>query len=278
MAVAGTLFILGIGLFVAVVLGTVYVATSRYKLAPSDKILVVYGNVKTGGAAACYHGGGRVVWPLIQHYAYLDLKPMTISINLEHALSLQNIRINVPSTFTIGISTEPSIMSNAAERMLGLNQVEIEDMAKEIIFGQLRLTIATLTIEQINQDREVFLKQVSSNVDSELHKIGLYLINVNITDITDEAEYIVSIGAKAAAEAIAGATGDRAKALQMGQIQVATADSNREIEVQKKESAAIAGKAEAKKLERIAVQQAESQSKTGIATAVSQASRCTQAL
>ena len=151
MAVAGTLFILGIGLFVAVILGTVYVATSRYKLAPSDKILVVYGNVKTGGAAACYHGGGRVVWPLIQHYAYLDLKPMTISINLEHALSLQNIRINVPSTFTIGISTEPSIMSNAAERMLGLNQVEIEDMAKEIIFGQLRLTVASLTIEQINQ-------------------------------------------------------------------------------------------------------------------------------
>ena len=142
-------------------------------------------------------------------------------------------------------------------------------MASEIIFGQLRLTIATLTIEQINQDREVFLKQVSSNVDSELHKIGLYLINVNITDITDEAEYIVSIGAKAAAEAIAGATGDRAKALQMGQIQVATADSNREIEVQKKESAAIAGKAEAKKLERIAVQEAESESKMGIAAAVS---------
>ena len=164
------LFLLGIGLFVAVVMGTIYVATSRYKLAPSDKILVVYGNVKTGGAAACYHGGGRVVWPLIQHYAYLDLKPMTILINLEHALSSQNIRVTVPSTFTIGVSTEPSIMSNAAERLLGLNQPQIEDMAKEIIFGQLRLTVASLSIEAINSDREAFLRDVSLNVDTELHK------------------------------------------------------------------------------------------------------------
>jgi flotillin len=190
MAVAESLGLIGIFLFVFALIVTIYVATSRYKLAPSDKILVVYGNVKEGGAAACYHGGGKIVWPLIQHYAYLDLKPMTISINLEHALSQQNIRINVPSTFTIGISTAPSIMSNAAERLLGLPTPQIEDMAKEIIFGQLRLTVASLTIEQINQDREAFLRMVSNNVDTELHKIGLYLINVNITDITDEADYI----------------------------------------------------------------------------------------
>jgi len=270
MADVGTsIAVIGLFLFTLAVFGTIYVATSRYKLAPSDKILVVYGNVKDSGAAACYHGGGKIVWPLIQHYAYLDLKPMTIRIDLQHALSQQNIRINVPSTFTIGISTAPSIMQNAAERLLGLSQPQIEDMASEIIFGQLRLTIATLTIEQINQDREVFLKQVSSNVDSELHKIGLYLINVNITDITDEAEYIVSIGAKAAAEAIASAEGDRAKALEMGQIKVAQADANREIEVQKRESDAIAGKAVAKKLEVIAVQEADSESKMGIAVAKS---------
>ena len=257
MAVAGTLFILGIGLFVAVILGTVYVATSRYKLAPSDKILVVYGNVKTGGAAACYHGGGRVVWPLIQHYAYLDLKPMTISINLEHALSLQNIRINVPSTFTIGISTEPSIMSNAAERMLGLNQVEIEDMAKEIIFGQLRLTVASLTIEQINQDREAFLRDVSTNVDSELHKIGLYLINVNITDITDEADYIKSIGAKAAAIAIAAADVDRANARRDGAVGEAAANKTREVQVAQNQAESDKGQKAAEADRRVFVNQQE---------------------
>ena len=75
-------------------------------------------------------------------------------------------------------------------------------MAKEIIFGQLRLTVASLTIEQINQDRESFLESIRKNVEPELNKIGLYLINVNITDITDESDYIDSIGKKAAAEAI----------------------------------------------------------------------------
>ena len=173
-----TLILIGIGLFVITVLATVYIATSRYKLAPANKILVVYGNTQGAGAAKCYHGGGKIVWPLVQNYAFLDLKPMTININLEHALSQQNIRINVPSTFTIGIDTKPSIMQNAAVRLLNLDQASIEDMAKEIIFGQLRLTVASLTIEEINGDREAFLSQVVNNVDTELHKIGLYLLSL----------------------------------------------------------------------------------------------------
>ena len=255
--VAEALALIGIALLVFVLLVTIYVATSRYKLAPSDQILVVYGNVKDKGSAACYHGGGKIVWPLIQHYAYLDLKPMTISIDLEHALSQQNIRINVPSTFTIGISTQPSVMQNAAERLLGLEQAQIEDMAKEIIFGQLRLTVASLTIEQINQDREAFLERVSTNVDTELHKIGLYLINVNITDITDEADYIASIGAKAAAVAIADATVDRAEAARDGAVGKAAADRDREIEVAKAHAEAAKGQKAAKADERVFVQQQE---------------------
>ena len=255
--VAEALALIGIALLVFVLLVTIYVATSRYKLAPSDKILVVYGNVKDKGSAACYHGGGKIVWPLIQHYAYLDLKPMTISIDLEHALSQQNIRINVPSTFTIGISTQPSVMQNAAERLLGLGQAQIEDMAKEIIFGQLRLTVASLTIEQINQDREAFLEKVSTNVDTELHKIGLYLINVNITDITDEADYIASIGAKAAAVAIADATVDRAEAARDGAVGKAAADRDREIEVAKAEAEASKGQKAAEADKRVFVQQQE---------------------
>ncbi|MBR96008.1 MAG: flotillin [Euryarchaeota archaeon] len=255
--VAEALALIGIALLVFVLLVTVYVATSRYKLAPSDKILVVYGNVKDKGSAACYHGGGKIVWPLIQHYAYLDLKPMTISIDLEHALSQQNIRINVPSTFTIGISTQPSVMKNAAERLLGLPVPQIEDMAKEIIFGQLRLTVASLTIEQINQDREAFLEKVSTNVDTELHKIGLYLINVNITDITDEADYIASIGAKAAAVAIADATVDRAEAARDGAVGKAAADRDREIDVAKAQAEASKGQKAAEADKRVFVQQQE---------------------
>jgi flotillin len=193
----------------------------------------------------------------------LDLKPLTININLEHALSQQNIRINVPSTFTIGISTEPSIMQNAAERLLNLPPNQIEDMAKEIIFGQLRLTVASLTIEEINQDREAFLSLVANNVDTELHKIGLYLINVNITDITDEADYIKSIGAKAAAEAIAAADVDRANATRQGAVGQAIADREREIEVAKNQASSEKGQKSAESDRRIFVQQQEAQAVEG---------------
>ena len=177
------------------------------------------------------HGGGAFVWPLIQDYAYISLTPITINIPLENALSLQNIRINVPSTFTVGVSTAPEIMSNAAERILHLQQTAIEEMAKEIIFGQLRLTVASLTIEQINQDRESFLDSIRRNVEPELNKIGLQLINVNITDITDASEYISSIGKKAASEAINQAKIDVAEQSRHGAIGEANAIREQEIKI-----------------------------------------------
>ena len=176
-----------IGLIFIVFFMIVYMA-SRYKRCPSDKILVVYGKVGTGRSANCVHGGGTMVWPIIQDYEYLSLTPMTIGIPLKNALSMQNIRIDVPSTFTVGVSTDPGTMNNAAERLLHLGFKQIEQMAGEIIFGQLRLTVASLTIEQINQDRESFLEAIRKNVEPELNKIGLYLINVNITDITDGSD------------------------------------------------------------------------------------------
>jgi len=252
---------------VILVFTTMMFLASRYKRCPSDKILVVFGKVGAGQSAKCIHGGGVLVWPLIQDYSYMSLRPMTISIPLQKALSMQNIRINVPSTFTVGISTEQEIMTSAAERLLNLSGTNIEEMAKEIIFGQLRLTVASLTIEQINQDRESFLSSIRKNVEPELKKIGLYLINVNITDITDESGYIDSIGKKAAAEAINQAKIDvaeqekfgaigQAEALKVKEIRVAEntaesekgqkkAEADRRVYVKHQEASAVAGENDA---------------------------------
>ncbi len=179
----------------------------RYRRCPSDKIMVVYGNVGSNSdgttrSSKCIHGGAAFVWPIIQSYEYLDLRPMSITVDLVNALSRQNIRINVPSSFTVGISTEPGIMQNAAERLLGLKMDQVQELAKDIIFGQLRLVIATMDIEEINTDRDKFLDAVSRNVETELKKIGLRLINVNVTDISDESGYIEALGKEAAAKAI----------------------------------------------------------------------------
>jgi flotillin len=225
---------------------TMLFLASRYRRCPSNMILAVYGKVGTGRSVRCIHGGGTMVWPLIQDYAYLSLTPMTINIPLRNALSLQNIRVNVPSTFTVAIDTSPESMTNAAVRLLNLERQEIETMSQEIIFGQLRLTLASLTIEQINQDRERFMEAVRKNIDTELGKIGLTLINVNITDITDESGYIESIGKKAASTAVNQAKVDVADQEKKGAIGEADAQRERRIQVASFNAKAVEGENTAK--------------------------------
>lgn len=252
---------------VVLFISTLLFFAARYRRCPSDRILVVYGKVGGQQSARCIHGGAAFIWPLFQDYQYLSLTPMTIGIPLKNALSLQNIRIDVPSTFTVGISTDMEITNNAAERLLGLGHREIEEMAKEIIFGQLRLTVASLTIEQINQDRESFLESIRKNVEPELNKIGLYLINVNITDITDESNYIANIGKKAAAEANNRAKIDVADQEKLGAIGEAQATREREIKVAENLAEAEKGKKKAEASRRIYVQQQEAAATIGEAEA-----------
>ncbi|HZJ23513.1 MAG TPA: SPFH domain-containing protein [Anaerolineales bacterium] len=265
--------ILALIAFVVLVFVTIAFMASRYKRCPSDKVLVIYGRVEKGRSSKTMHGGGAFVWPLIQDYAYLSLTPITISIPLEGALSLQNIRINVPSTFTVGVSTVSEIMSNAAERILHLQQNAIEEMAKEIIFGQLRLTVASLTIEQINQDRESFLESIRRNVEPELNKIGLQLINVNITDITDASNYISSIGKKAASEAINQAKIDVAQQTRHGAIGEANAVREQEIKVAEAMAEAEIGRKTADANQRKRVQEQEADAVQGENTANANISR-----
>lgn len=209
---------------------TVSALISRYKRCPSDKILVIYG--RTGGTSArCIHGGGAFIWPVIQDFAYLDLKPISIEANLTNALSRQNIRVDVPCRFTIAISTEPDSMNNAAERLLGLKPEQIQELSKDILFGQLRLVIATMTIEEINSDRDKFLENISKNVDTELKKIGLKLINVNVTDIKDESGYIEALGKEAAAKAINEAKVSVANQFKLGETGKAIADRDKDIQI-----------------------------------------------
>lgn len=234
-----------IGLLVVILVVVVFATFSfvirRYRRCPSDKILVVYG--KTGGGSAkCIHGGGKFVWPIIQDYAYLNLTPISIDANLTNALSRQNIRVDVPCRFTVGISTEPDSMNNAAERLLGLTSNEIQELARDILFGQLRLVIATMSIEEINSDRDKFLDNISKNVEVELKKIGLRLINVNVTDIKDESGYIEALGKEAAAKAINEAKVSVAEQDKYGEI--GKAEAVRDTRIKTSEANAIAVKGE----------------------------------
>lgn len=232
--------------FIIFVFSLVVFLSKLYRRCPSNKVLVVYGKVGEEKAVQCYHGGGTFVWPIIQGCSFLDLTPRTIHIPLKGALSHQNIRVNVPSTFTVAIGLVSELMNNAAVRLLDLDHKGIESMATEIIIGQLRLTVASLRIEEINQDRERFLDSIKKNIEPELHKIGLTLLNVNITDITDESEYIDSIGKKASATAVNQAKVDVAEQEKQGEIGKSLAEKDRRVSVASYNAEAVKGENESK--------------------------------
>lgn len=243
---------LQLGLPIAVIAAILFVflflivLIRRYKRCPSDRILVVYGKVGGGQSAKCIHGGAAFILPVIQDYEFLDLTPMSIEVNLVNALSKQNIRVNVPSRFTIGVSTEPGVMQNAAERLLGLALPDIQELAKEIIFGQLRLVVASMDIEEINNDRDKFLTNISQSVETELKKVGLKLINVNITDIVDESGYIEALGKEAAAHAINAARKSVAEKNRDGSIGEANAVQDERTQVAAANAQAVEGENTAK--------------------------------
>ncbi len=228
------------------IVGTFLAMVSRYRRCPSNKILVIYGKTKSG-AAKCIHGGAAFVWPLIQDFAYLDLEPFVVPIDLTNALSQENIRVTVPTSVTAAISNTKGIMQNAAVRLLGLSRKEIEDQAQDIILGQMRAVIATMEIEEINRDRQAFLAKVNEAVSGELEKIGLYLINVNIRDIEDESGYIVALGRRAAAEAINQALIDVAEQEKLGQTGVAIRERDKRVAVAAATAEAEIGEATADK-------------------------------
>ncbi|APY08627.1 flotillin [Winogradskyella sp. J14-2] len=239
----GPMLLIFVALFIVL---TLILLIKRYKRCPSDRILVVYGKVGGGKSAKCIHGGAAFIIPVIQDYEYLDLTPISIEVNLVNALSKQNIRVNVPSRFTIGVSTEPGVMQNAAERLLGLGLQDIQELAKEIIFGQLRLVVASMDIEEINSDRDKFLTNISQSVESELKKVGLKLINVNITDIVDESGYIEALGKEAAAHAINAARKSVAEKNRDGAIGEANAVQDEKTQVAAANAKAVEGENTAK--------------------------------
>ena len=240
-------FVFTVVAIAVVFFGLVIAVSKRYKRCPSNRVLVIYGKTKSDRVSRPIHGGGAFVMPLIQDFEFLSLDPMLIEIPLEGALSLENIRVSVPSVFTVAIGTESEIMTNASVRLLGLSAVQIMKQAEDIIFGQLRQVIASMRIEEINRDRDVFRSSILDSLEPELRKVGLILINVNIKDITDESGYIEAIGKKAAAIAINQALVDVAVQEKLGAIGIADAERERTVAVAEQDKARDIGTNEAER-------------------------------
>ncbi|MDD3473372.1 MAG: SPFH domain-containing protein [Syntrophaceae bacterium] len=244
----------------------VWALSTRYQRCPANRILVIFG--KTGkGAAKCIHGGAAFVWPLFQDYAWLELEPFVVPIDLNNALSQENIRVTVPTTVTVAVSTEEGVMQNAAIRLLGQGIEEVQAQAQSVILGQMRQVMATMRIEEINRDRQAFMTKVNESLSVELEKIGLTVINVNIKDIEDDSGYIKALGRKAAAEAVNQAMVDVAEQEKNGTIGVAERQRDQKRAVAAANAAASVGEAEAERDRRKALAAADAEASIGEAEA-----------
>ncbi|MFC1623489.1 flotillin family protein [Patescibacteria group bacterium] len=232
-----------------IVFGTFIAALTRYKKCKSNELLVVYGKTgskKEGSVAKCIHGGGTFVWPVIQDHGVIPMTPIQIDIPLRGALTKQMIKVNLPASFMVGVSAKDGVMNNAAERLLGLNQTQTKSLAEDIIFGALRVVVATMSIEEINSNRDEFIRRVTEVVDVELNKVGLESMNVNTKDIEDESGYIEALGKKAASEAINKAKVDVAENDRDGATGAANAQQMERVNVAGADAKAVEGENEAK--------------------------------
>ena len=263
-----------VAILVVVVIISFIGILSRYRKCKSDEVLVVYGKTSGEKSAKLYHGGAAFVWPIIQGYEFLSMKPLQIDCKLTGALSAQNIRVDVPTTITVAISTDPEVMQNAAERLLGLQYEDKQNLITDVVYGQMRLVIADMTIEELNSDRDKFLSKVRDNIDTELRKFGLYLMNINISDIRDAANYIVNLGKEAESKALNEAQANIEEQEKLGAIKIANQIKERETKDQdiaiaetKKQQEISVANADKDRISQVAIANAEKESQVAKAEA-----------
>src|SRR5688500_13342115 len=139
--------------------------------------------------------GGRA-WrvPIIETVDRMDMRAIPIDVQVQGAYTRVGIPLKVRAIAVVKISSNPQVVMNAVERFLGRGQQEIQQVAKETLEGNLRGVLATLTPEEVNEDRLKFAESLSSEVEQDLSKLGLHLDVLKIQNVTDDANYLDSIG------------------------------------------------------------------------------------
>jgi flotillin len=139
--------------------------------------------------------GGRA-WrvPIIETAARMDMRSIPIDVQVQGAYTRVGIPLKVRAIAIVKISSNPQVVMNAVERFLGRGQSDIQQVAKETLEGNLRGVLATLTPEEVNQDRLKFAESLSQEVEHDLAKLGLHLDVLKIQHVTDDANYLDSIG------------------------------------------------------------------------------------
>lgn len=238
-----------------VVLSAIFVL-SRYRKAKPNEILIKYGKIRGNKAAQVVRGNGAFIWPIINGYEVMTLKPIQLNLDFKEAISKENIRVDIPCNIVVGVSSDYDVQQLAVERLLNMPEDELKKLIAETVYGQMRTVIAQMTIVELNGDRETFQRKVMENVSNELRQYGLIVKTINIQDIRDHARIIENLGQ------LATATADKD-----AQVNIATQKQEKMVLVAEQSKIEETKVAETNKDKMIAVAAAERDKQVGVAEA-----------
>lgn len=190
-------------LFVVGALGTILLLfgislRALFYVCAPNQVLIFSGRPRrTGGRSLGYRilkGGQTLRRPFIERVDMLDLSNMIIELNATGAYSKGGVPLNVQGVANIKIAGHEPVLNNAIERFLGKSRAEIIGIAKATLEGSLRGVLATLTPEQINEDRNIFAERLVQEVEQDMTALGLVVDTLKIQNITDDVKYLDSIG------------------------------------------------------------------------------------
>ena len=172
-----------------------------YYICQPSEVLIFAGLKRTTGSGQrvgyrTVRGGSALRIPLLEEVMRLDLSNMIIDLRVDNAYSKGGIPLNVSGVANIKISGEEPGIHNAIERLIGKSQDEIRHIAKETLEGNLRGVMASLTPEQLNEDKLTFARTLLEEAEDDLQKLGLVLDTLQIQNISDDVRYLDSIGRK----------------------------------------------------------------------------------
>ncbi|MEQ9569080.1 MAG: SPFH domain-containing protein [Longimicrobiales bacterium] len=241
----GTETLIGAAVVALVVLVAAVVAVATVKalivIVPPNRAAVITGRNRQlqSGQRIGYRSviGGRTMRiPIVETVQHVSLETFPIEISVKNAFSKGNIPLNVEAIANVKIASEPeTTFNNAVERLLGKTENEIQSMAKDTLMGNLRGVLATLTPEEVNEDRLGFAKALAEDAGEDLAALGFHLDVLKIQNVSDERGYLEAIGRRKAAEAVREA--EIAEANAEADTREAQAEARKRAEVREAETA-----------------------------------------
>lgn len=192
---------------------TVAVLSGRKRRLPDGR-MVGYRMVK---------GGAALKFPLLEKVDYLSLNVITIPLEIKRAYTLKGVPVSVKAVANVKIRSDDASLQAAAERFLGMNQEQMHRVIYQTLEGHLRSILGTLTVEEINSDRQSFAQKLTSEAAMDLEKMGLGVDVLTIQEISDEEGYLDALGKRRTAEVKRDATIGEAEATRDAKIRSAQA-------------------------------------------------------